>query len=345
MGRKRIGIIGHFGGGNEFLDGQTVKTKVLYEELSSAGYENIFKVDTYYNQTNKIKLLWDTFRCVLSCRAVIMLLSSNGMRVYFPLMYLAKKIFRVHVWHDVIGGNLAQKVKENPKYKKYLNAMDGNWVEFEKMKDELEALGVTNCTVVPNFKRLDTQAAKESISGDALRRFCMFSRVMKEKGMSDAILAASEYNSTHNDKIFINIWGPVSEDYKEEFESLLDEHGDAAAYMGKVNYSDSVRVLTDHAALLFPTYWDGEGFPGTILDAYSAGIPVIASDWNANRELVDNFSTGWVYPNEKINTLGESLRWAAEHPEEMVAMRKECIKKAEEYSPRVQIEKIIKMIG
>ena len=30
---KEIAIIGHFGGNEEILDGQTVKTKILYNEL------------------------------------------------------------------------------------------------------------------------------------------------------------------------------------------------------------------------------------------------------------------------------------------------------------------------
>ena len=35
MNRKmKIGIIGHFGNGKLFLDGQTVKTKVLYDSLN-----------------------------------------------------------------------------------------------------------------------------------------------------------------------------------------------------------------------------------------------------------------------------------------------------------------------
>ncbi len=33
--KKKIGIIGHFGFGKEFLDGQTVKTKTLAKELKN----------------------------------------------------------------------------------------------------------------------------------------------------------------------------------------------------------------------------------------------------------------------------------------------------------------------
>ena len=34
--KKTVGIIGHFGGKKVFLDGQTIKTKILYEELRNA---------------------------------------------------------------------------------------------------------------------------------------------------------------------------------------------------------------------------------------------------------------------------------------------------------------------
>ena len=42
MGRnKKIAIIGHFGGNENILDGQTIKTKILYDELRSFLYNSI----------------------------------------------------------------------------------------------------------------------------------------------------------------------------------------------------------------------------------------------------------------------------------------------------------------
>ena len=41
MGRnKKIAIIGHFGGNENILDGQTIKTKILYDELRSFLYNS-----------------------------------------------------------------------------------------------------------------------------------------------------------------------------------------------------------------------------------------------------------------------------------------------------------------
>ena len=30
--------------------------------------------------------------------------------------------------------------------------------------------------------------------------------------------------------------------------------------------------------MLFPTYWHGEGFPGIVIDAFVAGLLVVATD-------------------------------------------------------------------
>ncbi len=338
---KRLGIIGHFGGGKTFLDGQTVKTKVLYEELTKRGIDNIFCVDTYYNRTNKAKLLIDTVKCILSCDTIIFLLSSPGMKIFLPMLYMAKKLFKRRIFHDVIGGNLAEQIKKNPKYAKYLSAIDGNWVELKLMKKQLEEMGITNGMVIPNFKTLSSEKATFTPSEIGTRSFCMFSRVMAEKGMTKAIEAIMAYNQTHEDKVILNIWGPVDDRYKEEFEVLCKEYGEYVNYKGCVGFGESVETLTDHIALLFPTYWEGEGFPGTIIDAYTAAVPVIASDWNANSELVKDFETGFVYPNDKVNSLEESIEWAMEHKDEMIAMRRNCALVSRHYSSDYVVGRII----
>ena len=45
----RIGIIGHFGGKEKFYDGQTVKIIAIYDALKRYGFEDVDKIDSYYN--------------------------------------------------------------------------------------------------------------------------------------------------------------------------------------------------------------------------------------------------------------------------------------------------------
>ena len=45
---KKIAVIGHFGFGTESLDGQTVKTKIVTNELQrQLGEEQILRIDTH----------------------------------------------------------------------------------------------------------------------------------------------------------------------------------------------------------------------------------------------------------------------------------------------------------
>ena len=53
--KKKIAILGHFGGNEDFLDGQTVKTKILYEELTKETDWDIQKLDAYWKRKRPIR--------------------------------------------------------------------------------------------------------------------------------------------------------------------------------------------------------------------------------------------------------------------------------------------------
>ena len=128
-------------------------------------------------------LLLQTIATLISTRRIIVLLSGNGMKFYFPLLNFAGKVFRTRVYHDVIGGNLDVYIKQNPKFVKYLNNFSVNWVETNQLKKCVESCGVKNCEVIPNFKRLAVLPESAIDTKEKMPfRFCTFSRVMKEKG-------------------------------------------------------------------------------------------------------------------------------------------------------------------
>lgn len=338
-----VGVIGHFGGNKDFFDGQTIKTKNLTRLLEGQNNISIYKVDTFYSKTNKVKLLCETLFCVVRCRHIILMVSVNGMNVFLPLLYYLNKFTKKHIYHYVIGSELLGMVTENRRLVKYLNALDANWFEYETGTKYLRDMGVTNVSTVPNFKMIepvkeaDTYVVKENIY-----RFCMFSRVMKEKGTTKAINAVCSINRLNGRKIaYLDIYGPVEPGYEKEFEQLLKIHADCVEYKGIVDSTKSVDILKDYYALLFPTYWIGEGVPGTVIDAFAAGIPVIASDWNANKEIIQHRKQGVLYPCEEFQSLEEAVMWALNHKEEMMQMRIESRKEFIKYMPETVLKKIV----
>ena len=142
----------------------------------------------------------------------------------------------------------------------------------------------------------------------------------------------------------LDIYGRIDDGYVERFEKVLKQVTNAIQYKGMVPYDKSVDAIKDYYALLFPTYWKGEGFPGTIVDAFSAGLPVIATNWNCNGEIIENKKNGLLYPNLEIKNLKEAICWLIDNKDEMNEFKNNCLISAEKYQPDEYIRKIVDKI-
>ena len=344
---RKIGIIGHFGGKKEFFDGQTVKTKILYDELMSTGNFEIYKVDTYYVRKNPLKVFLQTVKSMITCDSVIVLIAQNGMKVFPALLHFLKKFTKAKTYHDVLGGDLPMIIEENPRLVKYLNSFEMNWVEFQSMQDKMIQQGVKNVSILPNIKRLQPVTGfNEENFGKKPIRFCTFSRVIREKGITNAVETILKINDDFGETVAnLDIYGPVYEDYKEEFEVLQGNFGKAIKYCGIIDFNSSVSTLKDYDALLFPTFYVGEGFPGTVIDCYHSTVPVIATDWNANKEIIIDGVTGIVYPNDKFNDLYEAVKWSVENRDVLIEMKKNALKESEKYNADTLMKVIIDAIS
>lgn len=346
MRRKKLAVIGHFGADRQILDGQTIKTRILYKELSNVVDWKIQKVDTYYRRNNPVKLVMDSAKALFTSKDIIVLLSGNGMRLYFPILYIAAKLLGTNVYHDVIGSNLAEYVRRYPAFRRYLNAFRVNWVETKHIKKQLEQVGVLNAEILPNFKRLNIRSEEEINTGSEMHyRFCTFSRVTKEKGIEAAIEAIEEINAKFDRMVCcLDIYGRIDNGYADRFSQIMENSSSAVRYCGEIPFDISVEAISGYYAMLFPTYWVGEGFAGSVIDAFSAGLPVIATDWNCNAEIIEDGVTGIIYPNSRLSTLVEAILWSIEHPDAMIKMRRACIRQAHLYQPDQFVRKILDKI-
>ena len=82
---------------------------------------------------------------------------------------------------------------------------------------------------------------------------------------------------------------------------------------------------------MFPTYWHGEGFPGVIIDACITGLPVTASDWNMNSELIKNGVNGYLVELMNAIDLNQRMQKVLENEKELVDIRKLNNSSAKQY--------------
>lgn len=116
-------------------------------------------------------------------------------------------------------------------------------------------------------------------------------------------------------------------------------------YGGTVDFNKSVEVLQNYFALVFPTRFFTEGIPGTILDAYAAGIPVICSRWESFEDVVDDAVTGYGYEFGNYAELEYILEMIGNNPQMIVDLKKNCIRKSVEYQPDKAIYPLIRRIS
>ena len=250
-------------------------------------------------------------------------------------------LFRRKLHYVVIGGWLPDLIAKYPIYKYLLKKIDCIYTETFLMKSQLDEVGFHNTLVMHNCKPLHILEHQQLVNFKTTPYpLCTFSRVIKSKGIEDAIIAVNNCNKELGVIFFsLDIYGLVQE--KDWFDNLMKEQPNTIKYCGMSPYNQSTEILHQYFALLFPTYYQGEGFAGTLIDAMAAGLPAIVSDWRFNKEIVTNGKTGYVFPTHNIIELTKILKNISEYPHVVNEMRSNCLQEAKKYLPNV-VTKIIK---
>lgn len=343
MTKKKVCVIGHFAFGKKLLNGQTIKTRIITNELEKQmGEEQVLKIDTCGGWKSLLKAPFQVLYALKNSENILVFPAHNGVRVYVPLLVVQSRMFKNRKLHYmVIGGWLPEFLGKRKWLSSFLQYFVGIYVETKTMKKDLEKQGFENIYVVPNCKKINVLAENELIyTENSPYKVCTFSRVMREKGIEEAIYAIETINTECGYRVFeLDIYGQVDEEQKEWFENLTKAFPEYICYCGTIPYDETTEVLKKYYALLFPTYYEGEGFAGTLIDAYSAGVPVIASDWKYNKELV-NTNVGYVYPTRNQTAFIDILKLISSNSFEINDKKKFCLKEAEKY----KIDKSIKVL-
>lgn len=65
------------------------------------------------------------------------------------------------------------------------------------------------------------------------------------------------------------------------------------------------QLMNDHHILILPSY--REGRPNVVLEAMAAALPVLATDIEGTRELIQHDQTGWLVPQGDVDALSGAL--------------------------------------
>lgn len=325
--------------------GQEVKTCILADALETK-YGKIYRIDTLA-KNSKIKMPFQLLLAMITCTDIVILPAHNGLVVLSKLLSKLNKIFHRRLHYSVIGGWLQDLLPNHPDVMKALHDFTGIYVETKTMMDALQELGFTNVYVVPNCKPLSIINKNDlDTSYSEPYKLVTFSRVTEKKGIGTAANIVMKLNKKYGRKVFtLDIYGPVDLGEDESwFAELRKSFTDAITYRGNAPFDRSVEILSGYFALLFPTQYFTEGIPGTIIDAYAAGVPVIASRWKSFADVVEDGITGLGYDFNTTTDLEEIMDKIVNDPSMITDLKQGCIRKANDFLPQNAIKPLINKI-
>lgn len=344
---KKVCVIGHFGKGKKLLNGQTIKTKILTEELiRNYGEENVVTIDTHGGAKAIFRMFFEIAGAMRECENIVILPAHNGVKIIPRIIEFWNFFYKRKIHYDVVGGWLPNTLESMPRLIKMFSNYTGIYVEVDSMKCKLNELGLKNVFVIPNCKNLEIIQCDELSTLSAVPiKLCTFSRVMKEKGIEEAVRVIEALNRECNTVRYeLDIYGQIDPNQTEWFNNLISSVSSGIRYCGLVDYNKSTDVLKNYHALLFPTFYSGEGFAGTIIDAMAAGVPVIASDWKYNSEVIVDGYNGMLFETHNVEALKRILYSVDFTSEEYMFMKKNCVLSATKYLPSVALRPLLERI-
>jgi glycosyltransferase involved in cell wall biosynthesis len=171
---------------------------------------------------------------------------------------------------------------------------------------------------------------------------------MADKGCNYIMTAVKLLNEQgYSDKFTVDFYGKVDAGYKTVFEEHVESLSNVN-YYGLLNLKskEGYDQLATYDAMLFPSFWRGEGFAGVFIDAFIAGLPVLASDWGHNADSIINGKTGLIFPVHHVEALRQVMEDCLTGKIDMNLMGKNARAEAPKYqADNVMTEAYLKSIG
>lgn len=336
--KNTIVLVGAVDKGKFATNGETMKNQLLLQRFVEL-FNRVIVVDTNHWRKRPWVILKLLFVLLSHQKAKVVLSASQNVKYLLRFLYYLPIHNNVYCW--VVGGSHAQLIRDGVYKLEYFRRIKKIIVQGKTMVDELNQMGLYNVVHVPNSKPIlftpDIKEKKNSVPF----RFVYLSRIHPDKGIAQIIEACSYLESNgYQGKFVIDFYGSFDTDYENEFRAMISNFS-CITYKGYLNLMtvDGYNKLSKYNVMLFPTYWDGEGFPGVVLDANIAGLPIIATKWNLNSEVIEDGVTGVLVPIKDAKALALEMESFINGKYNLENMMSNCIEYVKQFDYKSVISK------
>lgn len=331
---KNILVYGYFGSENNQLDGQTVKTRSIFQLLEENVGEldmTVSKYDTQIYKKNKKNII-NSWCEIYKSDILFYIPAQNNLKFLFPFIYFICKMKGIQIHYVVVGGWLNDFLKNLPLHRMLLKRINKIYPQTNELTFALtNNYSFKNVEQLHNFRFTDdVQISTNSISKEI--KLVFMARIHPKKGVDTLFKLAKTLLDLSYIDVRIDIYGPIFEQYKNEFEKSLEESNNIK-YCGVIEPNKIVKTLSQYDLFLFPTEYFTEGFPGSILEAYLANLPVVVSRWKYAEEFIEQNVTGIISDFENPENFIDEVIKLLNTPNKIEILKQGVIKAKMKYTP------------
>lgn len=325
----KVLVFGYFGYLTNQIDGQTVKTREVYRILKYYSKDEVSFFDSQSFKKDKLSILKLILKLIMA-DTIFYLPASRSLKYLFPLIWVITKISRTKLNYLVVGGWVCHFLTDKPMHRYMLSKINGIYAETMDTCVKLKKYGFNNAQRLHNFRLIQYPELWVDNAPKDEFHLVFMARIHPLKGVDLLFELEERFKKTGLFNVCIDVYGPILESYEHEFYEKIASS--TVNYRGVLRPENVCECLSQYDVMLFPTKYFTEGFPGTILDAYISGLPVIVSNWLNATEFVEHDKTGYIAEfgdNEKF--IDETLK-LIKNPETLLRLKKNVMEKRFEYS-------------
>lgn len=259
-------------------------------------------VGTYQSLRNPIYVLLKVLRHLPKSDVVFLNSSRGGTRYLAPLLYVFARLLGRKFVFRPFGGNLHTYTSAYGFFQKILfrlTVLKADLLflqtrELLRFYQEYEA----HTFQFPTSREEPAQALLRG-PRPFQKRFLYLGAITSTKGIDQLLAAAASLG----DDYVIHLYGPIKDGaYQEAFANFPN------LYQGILDKKNLLPTLREYDVLVLPTFYEGEGYPGVIIEAYSLGLPVISTHWKSIPEIVHHGKTGYLIKPSSTEALLQAMR-------------------------------------
>jgi len=232
------------------------------------------------------------------CDVATLHVSTTGLHVMAPLMTSLARRHGVPLLVRKFGGGdfrgfgwLRRRVVVRA-----LKEVDIYLAETRALVEAGRSAGIRRVEWFPNCRPMARLPDDADRGHESCRRFVFLGHLRRSKGVRELIAAGEELG----ERATVDIYGLPGYDIDpSEFTRLS-----FVRYRGSVDPQDVNETLSQYDALVLPSYM--EGYPGVVIEAFAAGLPVIATLLPSLAEMVDD-SCGVLVPPRDARALAQAM--------------------------------------